>query len=203
MAEAAPEPSGDQAGGVRAPGPDGDGERHRLPGTGLLRALARQARATRRDPSLRREADMMAFYLAITLLVALTVESDDAPPPVPELLLVIWGTTVGLAVAHWFALGLSAYLVEDPDLHHTPRQMLFSQVIMAVVLAVVASVAVLVAPSLQVELTEGRLAVGLFVGVLAVVEARARGHRLPRALGLGAVALGLAVGVTVLKLALK
>ena len=159
-------------------------------------------RATRTDPSLRREADMMAFYLAITLLVALSVAKDGAPPPLPELLLVIWGTTLGLAMAHWFALGLSAYLVEDPGLHHTPGEMLFSQLVMAVTLAVLASVAVLAVPLVQEELPSGRIAVGLFVGALVVVEARARGHRLARALALGAVGLGLALAVTVVKLAL-
>src|SRR3954452_20379068 len=165
-------------------------------------ALVRQLRATRSDPSLRREADMMAFYLGITLLVALRVSEDAAPPPMPELLLIIWGTAIGLAVAHWFALGLSAYLVEDPGLHHSPREMLFSQLVMATILAVVASIAVLVAPLLGEELLSGRVGVAVFVGALVVVESRARGHRLVGALALGAVALGLAIAVTVLKLAL-
>src|SRR3954451_23117599 len=164
--------------------------------------FGRQLRATRTDPSLRREADMMAFYLAITLLVALSVTRDSAPPPMPELLLIIWGTTLGLAVAPWFAFGLSAYLVEDPGLHHSPGEMLFSQLVMAVALAVVASIAVLVVPLVQEELASGRVAVAVFVGALVVVESRARGHRLPRALALGAVALGLAIAVTVVKLAL-
>jgi hypothetical protein len=56
----------------------------------------------------------------------------------PELLLIIWGTTLGLAVAHWFALGLSAYLVEDPGLHHSPGEMLFSRLVMALALGAVA-----------------------------------------------------------------
>jgi hypothetical protein len=170
---------------------------------GRFGGLRRQVRATRHDPSLRREADMMAFYLATTLLVALSVAPDAAPPPVPELLLIVWGTTVGLAVAHWFALGLSAYLVDDPGLHHTPAEMLLSQVVMAVVLAVVASVAVLLAPATRAELLTGRVAVALFVGALVVVESRARGHRQVRALALGALALGLALAVATLKLVLK
>jgi tellurite resistance protein TehA-like permease len=166
------------------------------------RSLLQRLRATRSDPSLRREADMMAFYLAITLMVALSVAKDAAPPPMAELLLIIWGTTVGLALAHWFALGLSAYLVDDPALHHTPGEMLFSQLVMAVALAVVASVAVAVVPLVQEELPTGRVAIALFVGALVVVESRARGHRLARALALGAVALGIALAVTVVKLAL-
>lgn len=167
-----------------------------------LRALLQQVSRTRTDPSLRREADMMAFYLATTLLVALSIAPDAAPPPLPELLLIIWGTTLGLAVAHWFALGLSAYLVDDPGLHHTPGEMFFSQVVMAVVLAVAASCAVLVAPSDRSELFSGRVAVAVFVGALVVVESRARGHRVARALALGALGLGLTLAVASLKLAL-
>jgi hypothetical protein len=193
----ADDPPGRASSGEAAQAADGPPTRS----TGVW-ALVRRVRATRSDPSLRREADMMAFYLGITLLVALSVSKDAAPPPMPELLLIIWGTTIGLAVAHWFALGLSAYLVDDPGLHHSPREMLFSQLVMAVILAVVASIAVLVAPLVQEELFSGRVAVAVFVGALVVVESRARGHRLVRALALGAVALGLAIAVSVLKLAL-
>src|SRR4051794_41961650 len=107
---------------------------------------------------------MMAFYLGITLLVALSVSKDSVPPPMPELLLIIWGTTIGLGVAHWFALGLSAYLVDDPGLHHSPRQMLFSQVVMAVILAVVAAVTGLVAPPVPGGLFSGRVAGAVVVG---------------------------------------
>ena len=169
----------------------------------VVAALVRQVKATRTDPTLRREADMMAFYLATTLLVALDLARDDAPPPLPEVILIIWGTTLGLAVAHWFALGLSAYLVKDPTLHHTPGQMLFSQVVMSVFLALLASAAVLLmSPYVRAELLSGRVAVALFVGALVVVESRARGDRVRRALGLGAVALGLALAVAIVKLVL-
>jgi hypothetical protein len=193
--------SDDPAGGTTSSDEAAPAAEPPAPSTGLG-ALARQVRATRSDPSLRREADTMAFYLGITLLVALSVPADSAPPPMPELLLIIWGTTLGLAVAHWFALGLAAYLVDDPGLHHTPGEMLFSQLVMAVILAVVASIAVLVVPLVQEELASGRIAVALFVGVLVVLESRRRGHRRLRALALGVVALGLALAVTVLKLAL-
>src|SRR5436190_15511265 len=173
----ADDPPGRASSGEAAQAADGPPTRS----TGVW-ALVRRVRATRSDPSLRREADMMAFYLGITLLVALSVPKDSAPPPMPELLLIVWGTTLGLAVAHWFALGLAAYLVDDPGLHHSPGEMLFSQLVMAVILAVVASIAVLVVPLVQEELSSGRIAVALFVGVLVVLESRRRGHRRLRAL---------------------
>jgi hypothetical protein len=163
--------------------------------------LGGRLRATRTDPSLRREADMMAFYLGLTLLVALNVTRDEVPPPLPELLLVVWGTTVGLAVAHWFALTLAAFLVRDPNLHHTPREMLFSQLVMALVLALVASAAVLLAPT-PVELLTARVAVAVFIGVLVTSEARSGGRDLPRAMAVGVAALGAALALATVKVAL-
>jgi hypothetical protein len=163
--------------------------------------LAALLRTTRADPSLRREADMMAFYLGITLLVALDVLQDSPPPPLPRLLLIIWATTLGLGVAHWFAVGLSAYLVRDPAMHHTAAQLLVSQIIMAALLASVASLAVVLSPW-RVEMLDGRIAVALFVTVLVAVEARAGGRPLRRSLALGAVALALTLAVAVLKLVL-
>jgi hypothetical protein len=172
-------------------------------GAGATRTLAARLaapfRATRNDPSLRREADMMAFYLGITLLVALDVLQDPHPPPLPALLLIIWGTTLGLGVAHWFAVGLSAYLVRDPATHHTSGQLLASQIMMAAVLAGVASVAVVLSPT-RIEMLDSRIAVALFVAVLVAVEARAGGRSRRRALALGAGALALALAVAAFKL---
>jgi hypothetical protein len=172
-----------------------------VPSATLPARLAAPFRAIRTDPSLRREADMMAFYLGITLLVALDVLQDSPPPPLPALLLIIWGGTLGLGVAHWFAVGLSAYLVRDPAMHHTAGQLLVSQIIMAALLASVASLAVVLSPW-RVEMLDGRIAVALFVTVLVAVEARAGGRPLRRSLALGAVALALTLAVAALKLVL-
>jgi len=166
------------------------------------RRLREQVRATRSDLTLRREADMMAVYLGVTLLVALNVTHDESPPPLPELLLIIWGTTVGLAVTHWFAIALAAHLVRDPHLHHTPGEMLFSQIVMAVVLALVASVVVVIAPTREEVLT-ARVAVAVFIGALVTSEASANGTGLRQALAVGTAALVVALALATLKLALK
>ena len=163
--------------------------------------LREQVRATRTDPSLRREADMMAFYLGLTLLVALNVAPEQTPPPLPELLLIIWGSTVGLAVAHWFALTFAALLVRDESPQRTPGELLFSQVVMAVVLALVASTVILLAP-IRAEVLTARLAVAVFIGVLVTSEARASGRPLWRAVAVGMAALGVALALATVKVAL-
>jgi hypothetical protein len=165
---------------------------------GRYAGLREHVRATRSDPSLRREADMMAFYLSLTLLTALNVAHDGAPAR--ELLLIIWAATLGLALIHWFALTLAALLVRDPHARHTPGETLLSQTVMAVPLALVASVVVVLAPA-GADVLTARLAVALFVAGLVTVEARSAGRPLARALAIGTAALVVTVILATIKLA--
>ena len=59
---------------------------------------------------LRKEALTMALYVAICLMAALIAipESAETQTTVWEL---IWGVTMGLALAHWFAFRVSARMV--------------------------------------------------------------------------------------------
>jgi len=61
------------------------------------------------DVELRKEAFTMALYVAICLLAALAaVTESTAEDHVFE---IVWGTTIGLALAHWLAFSVSARLV--------------------------------------------------------------------------------------------
>lgn len=104
---------------------------------------------TRRDPSLRRESDMMAFHVCITLFAALTLGRDHAGQQQGEVLSVVWGTTVGLALAHWFAVRVSARIVPDPDDHHTPWEVFTSQSAMALVVGVTTTAVVILLPPIS------------------------------------------------------
>src|SRR5262245_34736965 len=61
-----------------------------------------------RGADLRKEAYTMALYVSICLLAALT-----APHLAEDIgaYKIVWGTTLGLAIAHWFAFRVSAQLV--------------------------------------------------------------------------------------------
>lgn len=137
---------------------------------------------------------MMGFYVAVALLATLTTGSDGAAHSQLGVLGVVWGTTVGLAAAHWFAMVLAARVVHDPDLHHTPMEMLFSQLVMAVFLALVATAVVIVLED-DLERFGARLAAAAFLAGLVGLEIRASGGRRSRAVavGLGALAAGVAV----------
>jgi len=162
--------------------------------TGLAGLLSR----TRRDLALRRESDLMGVYASITLLAALTAGADHSSQSQVGVLEVVWGTTVGLALAHWFALVLSAYLVRDPDLHHTPMEVFSSQLLVAAGICLAATVVVLLLP-VDVERLGARLTAACFLGGLVVVEARVGGTALPKSLGYGVTALLCAVAVATAK----
>src|SRR4051794_32664425 len=57
----------------------------------------------------RKEAYTMALYVAICLLAALVAAPHSGAEA--HVIEIVWGITVGLAAAHWFAFRLSARLV--------------------------------------------------------------------------------------------
>lgn len=131
---------------------------------------------------------MMGFYLSIALMAALVGGNDHEAHSQLDVLTVVWGTTIGLALAHWFAIAVSVRLVRDPDLHHTPSEILASQLMMGVAVAAVATVAVLILPE-DLERLGARVTAALFIALIVQIESLAGGASLRRALGLGGVAL--------------
>ena len=63
------------------------------------------------DGEQRKEAYTVALYVAICLLAALSAVSEHAGSDDVDAFKIVWGTTVGLAAAHWFAFRVSARLV--------------------------------------------------------------------------------------------
>src|SRR5262245_62548046 len=60
---------------------------------------------------LRKEAFTMALYVAICLLAALSVVSGHGEGAHADTFKIVWGTTLGLALAHWFAFRVSSRMV--------------------------------------------------------------------------------------------
>src|SRR5690242_13420403 len=102
----------------------------------------------------RKEAYTMGLYVAICLLGALialpTHQHDDA-----EVEAIIWGVTVGLALAHWFAFRVSATLVSDGRVRRQDLHVARAQLAGAAIVAVLASIPVLLLPqSAELEAAE-------------------------------------------------
>lgn len=113
-----------------------------------------------------------------------------------QLLAILWGTAVGLALAHWFAFQLAAPLFrgERPTRHAALIGLV--QVCGAIFVAAVSSLPVLVLSDVRAQETTGDVP-ALLIGIVAYVVARIAGR--PRLVsfvyGLTALALGVLVAL--------
>lgn len=158
-----------------------------------------------RREELVRETSVMVLYLSVVLLATLTVLPADYGRRVaedehggPSVLAIVWGTTLGLALAHWFAfrLATSALGGGRPSRHDVTLGV--AQVVGACLVAAATSVAVLVAgPTSDV-----RAAVFVpagFIGVAGYGVARAAGRSRSRSTLDGVLVLGLGLLVAAVK----
>lgn len=146
---------------------------------------------------LRKEAFTMALYVAISLLAALIAIPDGAVEHVHPVSLV-WGTTVGLAIAHWFAFRLSALLVASGAVRRHDAETAGAQIAGAAVVGALATVPLVVVPE-SAELQAVRLVLALFVAVVGYAVARVGGAARLRAVVYATSVAAVAVLVAVAK----
>ncbi|MGE0027503.1 MAG: hypothetical protein AB7O78_11115 [Thermoleophilia bacterium] len=154
------------------------------------------------DPLLRRRAiATMVLYVSIVLMGAIaTVPSKDLDEDV-EVAAVIWGSALGLALAHWFAFNASAHLFRGEGIAREDLREGIWEVFAALGVAVAATV-----PLLLFDDTTGAsvsiIALAGVVTVVAYVASRHGGLSRGRALLRGGVTMVLAVIVAILKIRL-
>ena len=112
----------------------------------------------------------MALYVAICLIAALTALANVAAVP-GHIMGLVWGTTVGLAVAHVFAFRIAGRLVHAGDLPRADRIISVVQLAAAAAVAVVVSVPVLLVPTVN-EITWARYTCAAIIGVVGYLVAR-------------------------------
>jgi hypothetical protein len=162
-----------------------------------LSNVKRLVREMRTNTGLRREAHEMSLYVSIVLLSALMVFDTGHPPDANEVLLVALSTTVGLVLAHAFAVWLSTRLIGHSSSQVAPWDVLRVELGGGLAVALVTVLAVLVAPT-AAELAAARLAVAGTIGLQVFLESRVRWST-PRAILNGVVALLLGVIVSSVK----
>jgi hypothetical protein len=142
---------------------------------------------------LRKEGWTMALYVTICLIAALTALENVTFVP-GHILGLVWGTTVGLAIAHVFAFRIAGRLVHDGDLPRADRTISVVQLAAAAAVAVVVSVPVLLAPTVN-EITWARYTCAAIIGVVGYLVARGaeRGRIRSVLFGLGVLAAAFAV----------
>ena len=93
---------------------------------------------------LRNEALTMALYVAICLLAALIALPEKRAGDLP-VIGIIWGVSVGLALAHWFAFRVSARLIGAGRVRGHDLESAAAQLLGAGAVAVLATPAVAIA----------------------------------------------------------
>lgn len=140
----------------------------------------------------------MAMYVAVCLLAALTAVAEQASDGHVRALGIIWGTTVGLTLAHIFAFRVSARVVAQGRIRRSDADAIVAQLVGAVGVAVLATIPVLLWPS-TAELDVVRELLALFIALVGFQVARSSGAGRVRSLVYGASLLAVAVTVAVLK----
>jgi hypothetical protein len=119
-------------------------------------------------------------------------------PAGTELLAIVWGTALGLALAHWFAFGVAAHGFRgDRPTGHDVRVGLV-QVGAAIAVAAVSSLPVLLLSRAEARDTTGDVP-AVIIGALGYVLARAAGNSRLAAAFLAVTALALGVLVALVK----
>lgn len=139
----------------------------------------------------------MAFYIAICLLAALAAVSESADAAQIEVLGVVWGTSIGLALAHLFAFRLAARLVAGEPSGRHDAALASAQLLGAAAIASVATVPVMVLPT-HAELDVTRVVLAATIGLAGYRIARDGGASTIRSLtfSTAVITIGLVTAVT-------
>lgn len=123
-----------------------------------------------------KEGLTMALYVAVCLLAALVALVDHSGEEATRTLGVIWGTTVGLVLAHLFAFRVSARLIGRGTVQRDDLETAGTQLAGGVAVAVLASVPVVLLPA-SAELDAVLYVLAAFIAAVAYAVARRAGAR--------------------------
>lgn len=140
----------------------------------------------------------MALYVSVTLLATLTALAEQADQGHVRILAVVWGTTVGLALVHWFAFVVSASVFGGGGTTRHDHLVSLAQLGGAGAVAVVGTLPVVVL-SPTAELDTVRLFLAALVAAAGYAVGRTRGASRARASVTAAAVLVVALAVAVAK----
>ncbi len=140
----------------------------------------------------------MALYVAICLLGVLTAVAERADAGHVSVFALVWGTTVGLALAHWFAFRLSARLVTGGTFDRDDAESAAAQLAGALAVAVLATVPIAILPATS-ELDVVRLLLAGFIAAVGFAVARAGGAGTARSATYAATILVVAFAIAIVK----
>jgi len=153
-----------------------------------------------------REATSMTLYVSVVLLAtlaALPAGHDDAAEPIQgpvglELIAILWGTTIGLALTHYFAFRVAARGFGGGRLSSEDAKEATAEVAAAAFVAALASLPVL-AFSPGTEQWVVLFVLALIIGVVSYLLERANEHTRSASVVFGALTLVVGLIVASLK----
>jgi hypothetical protein len=139
------------------------------------------------------EVTTMALYVSIALLAALAAVDDDALSR-NDVLLLIWGTSLGLAVAHYVAFRLASALARGRHLGRGDVVVAGVQFLGAVIVPAAVTIVELVFSDGEDDIETAEFALAVILGVTGYLVSRGNGASRRRAalLGLGVLIIGFA-----------
>jgi len=172
-------------------------------------AVATQGEHSDHRTHLMREAATMVLYVSVVEIAELAAIPEDhfahgrvTGPVGSALLAVVWGTAVGLALAHWFAFRVAAPAFRGESPTRLDAQIGLAQLAGAMFVAAISSIPVLLLNDVRAQETTGDVP-AVIIGVIGYFVARAsgRGHLPAVFYGITALALGIVVALVKVKLA--
>jgi len=150
----------------------------------------------------------MALYVSVVLIAELAAVPEKhfaggrvTGPVDAQLLEILWGTAIGLTLAHFFAFKLAApaFRGEHVTVHDTYVGL--AQLVGAAVVAAVSSVPVLLLSDVRAQEMTGDVP-AVIIGAVAYLVARRAGRAQPAALFYGLTAAAIGIVVALVKTAL-
>jgi hypothetical protein len=174
----------------------------------MAEAIATRDHVATHRTHLVREAATMVLYVSVVEIAELAAIPEDhfahgrvTGPVGAALLAVVWGTAVGLALAHWFAFRIAAPAFRGESPTRLDAQVGLAQLAGAVFVAAISSLPVLLLNDVRAQEATGDVP-ALIIGVIGYFVARASGRGQLQALAYGVTALALGVAVALVKVKL-
>jgi len=155
-----------------------------------------------------REAITMVLYVSVVEIAELAALPEThaahgavTGPVSSQLLAIIWGTAVGLAIAHWFAFRLAGRAFRGDRVTGLDTKVGLAQLGAAMFVAAASSVPVLLMGEVREQEFTG-LVPAILIGIIGYLIARETGKNRIASAVYGVTALALGVLVATVKLAL-
>jgi FtsH-binding integral membrane protein len=150
-----------------------------------------------------REATIMVLYVSIVLLATFAaLPAGDDGHAAGEvhgrtLIALVWGTALGLALAHWFAFRLAARLFGGGTVREVDFQIGLAQLVGAAVVALLCTIPILLVDD-ESDVQAAAFVPALIVGVVGFLVARVAGRSTRTSIVVGILVLlaGLLVAAT-------